>query len=305
MKTHALVFPGQGSQRVGMLDTLPEHEDLSRLLDAAEGLSGLPLRSIAATGPVENLSDTRAAQPLLYLADLVWGRSLLDCGVQPAFVAGHSLGEYAALAIAGVFSAEAGLELVIERSALMAATAASTPGTMAAVLGLKRSVVAELVGDLSSVWLANDNSETQVVLSGTHAGIEAATVALTAAGARRVVPLTVAGPFHSPLMAPAGDRFAGILAETHFSDATILVLQNTDPTPTSAEKLIKSRLIGQITSPVRWTETMLELRDAGVEVVVEAGTGSVLTGLARKIEGIDAIAVEDRGIERVLEVLEV
>jgi [acyl-carrier-protein] S-malonyltransferase len=105
-------------------------------------------------------------------------------------------------------------------------------------------------------------------------------------------------------MAPAGDRFAGILAEAQFSDSTIPVLQNTDPTPTSAERLIKSRLIGQITSPVRWTETVIALRDAGVEVIVEAGTGSVLTGLARKVEGIESIAVEDRGIERVLEVLE-
>ncbi|PKQ38660.1 MAG: [acyl-carrier-protein] S-malonyltransferase [Actinobacteria bacterium HGW-Actinobacteria-1] len=303
MRTHALVFPGQGSQRVGMLETLPEHEDLNRLLDAAEALSGLPLRSIAVNGPADSLSDTRAAQPLLYLTDWVWGMSLLDCGLDPAFVAGHSLGEYAALAIAGVFSAEAGLELVTERSALMAATAQATPGTMAAVLGMERSEVAELVESLSEVWMANDNSATQVVLSGTHHGIEAATTALTAAGARRIVPLTVAGPFHSPLMAPAGDRFATIVAEAQFSDATIPVLQNTDPTPATAEKLIKARLLGQITSPVRWTETVLALRDAGVEVIVEAGTGAVLTGLARKVDGIEAVAVEDGGIERVLEVL--
>lgn len=303
MKTHALVFPGQGSQRVGMLDTLPDHEDLARLLDAAEALSGLPLRAIAENGPADTLSDTRAAQPLLYLTGLAWGDTMMDCGLDPVFVAGHSLGEYAALAIAGVFSAEAGLELVAERSSLMAANAASAAGTMVAVLGMERSAVAELVGDLSSVWLANDNSATQVVLSGTHPGIEAATVALTAAGARRIVPLTVAGPFHSPLMAPAGDRFAAIVAEAQFEDARIPIIQNTDPTPATDARLVKSRLLGQITGPVRWTETVLALRDAGVEVIVEAGTGSVLTGLVRKIEGIEAVAVES-GIDHVLEVLE-
>ncbi len=303
MRSHALVFPGQGSQRIGMLESPPEHEDLDRLLDAAEALSGLPLRTIAAEGPAEKLADTRAAQPLLYLADWVWGMSLLECGLAPAYVAGHSLGEYAALAVAGVFSAEAGLELVSERASLMAATAATTPGTMAAVLGMERTDVADLVSGLSGVWLANDNSATQVVLSGTHEGIEAATTALTAAGARRVVPLAVAGPFHSPLMAPAAERFAGIIAEAQFVDAAFPVLQNTDPAPASAEKLIKSRLVEQITSPVRWTETVLALRELGVEVIIEAGTGSVLTGLARKVDGIEAIAVEDAGIERVLEVL--
>ncbi len=303
MRTHALVFPGQGSQRIGMLDTLPEHDDLDRLLDAAEAISDLPLRTIAASGPSESLSDTRAAQPLLYLSDWVWGSALMECGLEPAYLAGHSLGEYAALALAGVFSAEAGLELVCERASLMSAAAASAPGTMAAVLGMDRTVVAELVDGMSEVWLANDNSETQVVLSGTHAGIEGATLALTEAGARRVIPLTVAGPFHSPLMAPAGDRFAEIIAGADFSDARIPLLQNTDPTPATAEKLIKSRLLGQITGAVRWTETVTTLRDAGVEVIIEAGTGAVLTGLARKVEGIEAVAVEDGGIERVLEVL--
>ncbi len=303
MRPHALVFPGQGSQRIGMLDALPENEDLGRLLDAAEALSGLALRAIATNGPAETLSDTRAAQPLLYLAGWVWGTSLLDCGLRPSFVAGHSLGEYAALAIAGAFSAEAGLELVTERSALMAAAATAVPGTMAAVLGMERTTVSELVEGLSGVWLANDNAAAQVVISGTHAGMEAATVALTAAGARKIMPLTVAGPFHSPLMAPAGERFAEIVAEAQFSDARIPVLQNTDPTPVTAAKLIKARLVDQITTPVRWTETVLALRDAGVEVLVEAGTGSVLTGLARKVEGIEAVAVEDGGVEHVLEVL--
>jgi len=137
-RRHALVFPGQGSQRTGMLDRLPGLESLDRLLDAAEGLSGLDLTAIAADGPDDALRDTRAAQPLLYLADWAWGTTLLAAGLEPVAVAGHSLGEYAALALAGVFSAEAGLELVIERSRLMAQAATETPGGMAAVLGLRQ-----------------------------------------------------------------------------------------------------------------------------------------------------------------------
>ncbi len=303
MKKHALVFPGQGSQRVGMLDTLPEHDDLERLLDAAEALSGLELRRIAADGPDEDLADTRAAQPLLYLTDWVWGASLIDAGLDPAILAGHSLGEYAALALAGVFSVEAGLELVTERSQLMSETALVTPGAMAAVLGMESSTVADLVGDIAGVWLANDNSPGQIVLSGSHAGIEAATAALTAAGARRVVPLVVAGPFHSPLMSPAAEQFALVLEHACFDDARIPVIQNTDPQPETDSSVIKERLTRQIVSPVRWTETMAALAGEGVEVVVEAGPGSVLTGLARRVEGITGIAIDD-GIERVLEVLE-
>jgi len=302
MKKHALVFPGQGSQRVGMLDMLPEHDDLVRLLDAAEALSGLELRRIASEGSVEELADTRAAQPLLYLTDWVWGASLMDAGLEPSLVAGHSLGEFAALALAGVFSVEAGLELVTERSQLMSDIAMATPGTMAAVLGMDSAAVADLVDGISGVWLANDNSAAQVVLSGSHAGVEAATAALTAAGARRVVPLTVAGPFHSPLMSPAAERFSLVLDHAGFSDAIIPVVQNTDPHVETTAQTIKERLMRQITSPVRWTETMAAMRDAGVEVIVEAGPGSVLTGLARRVDALAAVACDD-GIERILEVV--
>lgn len=303
MRKHAIVFPGQGSQRPGMLDALPEHDDLGRLLDAAEALSGLELRRIAAEGTIEELNDTRAAQPLLYLADWIWGSTLLDVGLDPALVAGHSLGEYAALALAGVFSVEAGLELVTERSQLMSETALATPGGMAAVLGMDNAMVADLVGDISGVWLANDNAPGQIVLSGTHQGLVAATAALTAAGARRVVPLAVAGPFHSPLMEPAASPFSLVLEHALFLDARIPIIQNAEPIAEQSGALIKERLKRQITSPVRWTDTMGALRDAGVELLVEAGPGSVLTGLARRVDGLDAIAIDD-GIEKVLEVLQ-
>lgn len=297
----AFVFPGQGSQKSNMLDAVPENDALERLVDAAEALSGLELRAVVRLGQADDLADTRVAQPLLYLADWAWAVALLESQVVPNFLAGHSLGELAALAIAGVFSVEAGLELVIERSKLMATTAASTPGTMAAVLGMSSDIIAQTAAALGGVWVANDNSPGQVVISGTHQGIEAATRQLMDAGARRVIPLKVSGPFHSPLMEPARAAFAEILAETEFKNATIPVLQNTDPTPETDGTAIRQRLAAQITSPVRWTETMQQLAADGPVALIETGPGSVLNGLARGMESITAVSVEEAGIERVVE----
>jgi len=300
----ALVFPGQGSQRHGMLATLPDPDAVTRLLDAAEALSGLELRSIARDGTPEQLADTRAAQPLLYLADWAWGTAVLEAGVGPVAMAGHSLGELAALAVAGVFSVEAGLELVVERSRLMARCAADTPGGMVAVIGMESADVEACVAPLDGVWVANDNAPGQIVLSGTHPGLERATRALSEAGARRLVPLNVAGPFHSPLMEPAGEAFATLLGQATFMDASCPVVQNADPAASTDATVIRERLAAQITSPVRWTETMTFLRDAGAAVLVEAGPGSVLKGLARRMDGLAALSVEDGGVDVVVEELE-
>jgi [acyl-carrier-protein] S-malonyltransferase len=293
----AFVFPGQGSQRAGMLESVPELDSLQRLLDAAEALSGLELRTIALLGQAEDLADTRVAQPLLYLADWAWGVTLLESGVVPDAVAGHSLGELAALAVAGVYSPEAGLELVVERSRLMATTAAATPGTMAAVLGLDGDAVAAAIAGIDGVWVANDNAPGQVVISGTHDGVGDATVALSEAGARRIVPLAVSGPFHSPLMKPAADAFSELLLGAEFADARFPVLQNTDPTPTTDAETIRRRLIAQITTPVRWTETMQQLVADGPITLIEAGPGAVLTGLAKRVDDATGIAVESLPLE--------
>jgi [acyl-carrier-protein] S-malonyltransferase len=300
----ALVFPGQGSQRHGMLDSLPDPEAVGRLLDAAEALSDLELRDIARDGTPGQLADTRAAQPLLYLADWAWGSAVLEAGMRPIAVAGHSLGELAALAIAGVFSVEAGLELVVERSRLMARCAADTPGGMIAVIGMDSGDVASCVADLEGVWVANDNAPGQIVLSGTHPALEDATRALTEAGARRIVPLNVAGPFHSPLMEPARSAFALLLEEATFLNATFPLVQNAEPSLASDAPTLRARLAAQITSPVRWTETMSALRDGGADVLVEAGPGSVLKGLARRSEGLRSMSVEDAGVEVIVEELE-
>lgn len=296
----AFVFPGQGSQRPGMLDSVPHVDGFDRLLDAAEALTDVELRAIALLGSPEDLADTRVAQPLLYLADWAWGVALLEAGVRPVAVAGHSLGELAALAIAEVFSVEAGLELVAERSRLMAATARAAQGGMIAVLGMDADTIGDAVEHLGGVWVANDNAPGQTVLSGTYDGLEAATKGLSEAGARKIVPLAVAGPFHSPLMEPAREAFAELLSSAAFSDARFPVVQNTDPAPTRDAGAIRARLAGQITAPVRWTETLAALRAAGADILVEAGPGGVLKGLARRTEGLKALSVEDGGVESVV-----
>lgn len=285
-----------------MLDALPDQARIAALIEAASELTGLPLADLAANGPAASLSDTRAAQPLLFIADVAWAETAEAAGLVPVAVAGHSLGELAALAFAGVFTVEDGLALVCERARIMGEVAAEAAGGMAAVIGLAREELAIAVARIPGVWVANDNSRGQVVISGTADGIQVASAALLEAGARKVVPLAVAGPFHSPLMEAARARFAETLAGIGFADARFDVYQNTDPTPSRDADTIKDRLVGQITSPVRWTETMDALVADGVEVVVECGPGGVLTGLAKRVEGLKAFAAESEGIERLLEV---
>lgn len=299
----AFVFPGQGSQRVGMLERLPVPDAAAELLAHAEAVSGLPLARIAAEGPAQALADTRVAQPLLYITDLLWARFLADSGVVPIAVAGHSLGEYAALAFSEVLDATEGLSLVCERSRVMADVASAAGGTMAAVLGMSREDVNAAVDGLQDAWVANDNGPGQIVISGTHAGMERATEALSAAGARRIVPLDVAGPFHSPLMAPAAESFSAVLAAASFRDARVPVSQNTGASLAVDGVSIRERLVTQIVSPVGWTATLASLRAAGVEVLVECGPGSVLTGIAKRYEGLEGVSVESDGLDRVLEVI--
>jgi [acyl-carrier-protein] S-malonyltransferase len=296
-----LVFPGQGSQRIGMLDEIPEVEALDRLLDAAEALTGRDLRRLQREGTPAEIADTRVAQPLLYLADWAWGSVLLDVGVNPVAVAGHSLGELAALALAGVYSVEAGLELVCERALLMAEAVAERPGSMAAVLGLEGQTVARVLESATGVWVANDNAPGQVVISGLRDSVASAGDALLSAGARRVVPLDVSGAFHSPLMQQAADRFSLLLDVTEFHEARVPVVQNARPEPATDAAEIRSALADQIASPVRWTETMHALARYEPVTLVEAGPGAVLRGLAKRVDGITAVSVEDTDVQALVE----
>jgi len=298
----AFVFPGQGSQRVGMLDALPSAALPQALLDLAEELAGLSLRTIAAEGPASLLADTRVAQPLLFISGLAWAHVAESSGVQPRAVAGHSLGELTALVYAGVVEPDEGMRLVSERARLMAEAAAAIPGTMAAVLGMSSEEVAGIIDGLAGVWVGNENGPGQVTISGTHPGVEHASAALLAAGAR-VVPLRVSGAFHSPLMADAAAEFRRLLEALQFRDARLPLAQNTGPSLTTAGAVIKERLSRQMVSPVGWTAIMETLRGEGITVLAECGPGSVLTGMTRRMEGLEGVSLETDGVDRLREVV--
>lgn len=286
----AWVFPGQGSQKPGMAEavlSLPgAHE---RFALASERL-GRDLLAICAS-PVEgegllNLNDTRNTQPALFVVESLLVDALHAQGRQPALVAGHSLGELVALYAAGVFDAPTGLALMQRRSELMAAAGG---GAMTAVIGFDPQHLQDLVAATEGVVVANDNSEGQVVLSGTPEAVAAVSAALRC---KRAIPLAVSGAFHSPFMAEAAARFADELDQVPFAEASVPVLSNTDPTPERDPIALKERLTRQMTSGVRWRETMEHLQRQGIRTAVEIGPGNVLSGLIkRSCKGVETAQV--------------
>ncbi|MGB3613962.1 MAG: ACP S-malonyltransferase [Elainellaceae cyanobacterium] len=267
------VFPGQGSQAIGMGSDLAEHPDGKARLNVANDILGWSVLEICQRDD-DIVSGTRYTQPCLYviesiLADVLWGNAA------PSFVAGHSLGEYSALYAARAFDFESGLRLVKQRAEIMGQ---ATSGGMAAVIGADREQLDTLLA-AEDVVLANDNSSGQVVLSGAQDALDAV---LSQLKAKRKVPLKVSGAFHSPLMAAASQQFQTILEDVAFQDAAVPVLSNTDPTPETDAIALKQRLSRQMTGTVRWRETMLQFSDLGVATAVEVGPGKVLTGLMKR-----------------------
>ena len=273
----AFIFPGQGAQTVGMFAPWLTNPTAAALL------AELPqdLQIIVAQGPEEALRQTTQAQPALYAVGYAAYAAYLAAGGRPAdVVAGHSLGEYTALAAAGVFSFTDGLRLVHARATAMAA-AYPTGGAMAAVLGLEVATLEACCTPHGAV-IANDNCPGQVVIAGAIAAVQAAGEAAKAAGAKRVIPLPVAGPFHSPLMAPAAAALAAALEKTPFQPPRCPVVLNTTAAPTQDPMLIKAELLKQLTGRVRWRESVRALAQHGATTVVECGVGQVLTGLVTK-----------------------
>ena len=277
----AWVFPGQGSQKHGMADpvlSLPGAEERFAL---ASKLLGRDLLKICrgegsdASSP-SDLNDTRNTQPALFAVESLIVDELLRQGRQPDLVAGHSLGELVALYAAGVFDAATGLELMQRRSELMASAGG---GAMTAVIGFERSQLDTLVDATEGVVIANDNSDAQVVLSGSPEAVNALSEALTC---KRTIPLAVSGAFHSPFMAKAAESFASHLDSVAFADARFPVFSNTDPTPSRDAGELKQRLRRQMTTGVRWRETMAAMTSSGVDTLVEIGPGNVLSGLAKR-----------------------
>jgi [acyl-carrier-protein] S-malonyltransferase len=275
----AWVFPGQGSQKTGMAEGVLDLPGARERFAVASELLGRDLLAICngeAEGELSDLNDTRNTQPALFVLESLLIDGLRDQGRQAELVAGHSLGELVALYAAGVFDADTGLRLMRRRSELMAAAGG---GAMTAVMGFDRGELEALVAATDGVVIANDNSSAQVVLSGTPEAVAAVSGQLKC---KRAVPLAVSGAFHSPFMAEAAAAFAAELEAIPFADAVIPVLSNTDPTPERDGAALKGRLITQMTSGVRWRETMDQLQASGIDTAVEIGPGSVLSGLIKR-----------------------
>ena len=282
----AWVFPGQGSQKQGMADPVLELRDAEQRFSLASQLMGRDLLSIcrgqAAQGhrPAD-LNDTRNTQPALFVVESLLVDELKRQGREASLVAGHSLGELVALYAAGVFDFSQGLQLMLRRSELMAAAGG---GSMTAVIGFDREQLDDLIGDTKDVVIANDNSSSQVVISGTP---EAVTNVSSKLKCKLAAPLPVSGAFHSPFMADAAAAFASELDQVSFQDATIPVLSNTDPTPEQDGTLLKERLKKQMTTGVRWRESMDAIAQAEITRVIEIGPGKVLSNLfKRSVEGM-------------------
>ena len=282
----AWVFPGQGSQKVGMADQLLNMSGANARFSLASELLGRDLLAICrgesggGDGP-DDLNDTRNTQPALFVVESLLVDNLIKQGREASLVAGHSLGELVALYAAGVFDLETGLSLMKTRSELMAAAGG---GAMTAVIGFDRNQLDELVSGIDGVSIANDNSEAQVVISGRPEAVGQVSEQLKC---KRAIPLAVSGAFHSPFMAEAADRFAAILDGVSFRNARIPVLSNSDPCATSSGDTLKQRLKQQMTTGVRWRETMAAMTSEGVDTLVEIGPGNVLSGLAkRSMDGV-------------------
>ncbi|MFQ5536566.1 MAG: ACP S-malonyltransferase [Gemmatimonadota bacterium] len=283
--TCALLFPGQGSQYVGMAAELARAEPrAAEVLREADEILDFGLSRLMAHGPEEELTATRNAQPAILVHSVAALRVAQDRLGPVAMAAGHSLGEFSAHVAAGTLTFADALRAVRIRGELMFAAGRERPGTMAAVLGLKDDVLEEVCrGVKAGVCVpANFNSEGQIVISGDEAGVEEGMALAKEAGARRVVPLKVSGAFHSPLMAPAAEDLARVLEEIPFADPRFPVYSNVTAGPVSEGAAARKLLVRQLTSPVRWAASVRAMVGAGADAFVELGPGSVLCGLNRR-----------------------
>ena len=284
----AIVFPGQGSQSVGMLAELHQQYDIVQQTFAeASAALGYDLWALIANGPEAELNETHRTQPALLTASVaVWRLWQQQEGAQPAYFAGHSLGEYSALVCAGVLSLADAVKLVEKRGHYMQQAVPAGVGAMSAIIGLDDAAIAtacEQAAQGEVVSPVNYNSPGQVVIAGHKAAVERAGELCKAAGAKRALPLPVSVPSHCALMRPAADKLAKDLAALNFNQAVIPVVNNVDVAIASDAQAIKDALVRQLYSPVRWTETIEWLAGQGVTQVVELGAGKVLSGLIKRI----------------------
>jgi [acyl-carrier-protein] S-malonyltransferase len=288
MTTIAMVFPGQGSQSIGMMAGWEDHPAVRATFAEAGEALGEDLWGLVTDGPAEALNLTTNTQPVMLAAGVAaWRAWRAAGGAMPSVVAGHSLGEYSALVAAGALAFHDAVPLVRFRAQAMAEAVPPGVGAMAAILGGDDATIAEVCREAAQgevVEPVNFNSPGQLVIAGHRAAVERAIELAKARGAKRGMLLPVSGPFHSALMKPAAERLAARLAEVEFRAPTIRVLHNADVAEHRTPDAIRAALAKQAASPVRWTETVRAIAARGVTDVVEAGPGRVLAGLARKIE---------------------
>ncbi len=281
---HAYVFPGQGAQFPGMGKNLYENNAAAKdLFERANDILGFRITDVMFGGTEDELKQTKVTQPAIFLHSTIL--FLTTPELQPAMVAGHSLGEFSALIANKALSFEDGLRLVAKRAEAMQRACEINPSTMAAVLGMEDSQVEEICASITNevVVAANYNCPGQLVISGSIEGVNIACEKLKAAGAKRALVLPVGGAFHSPLMEPARQELEAAIAATNFSAPTCPVYQNVDAMPYSDPVTIKQNLINQLTAPVRWTQTVRKMIEDGAGRFTEVGPGSVLQGLVKKI----------------------
>ena len=277
------MFPGQGSQFPGMGKELYESNPVAReLFDRADQILGFPITEIMFNGTVEDLKQTKVTQPAIFLHSVILAKCMED--FRPDMVAGHSLGEFSALTAAGALDFEDGLRLVAIRANAMQKACELVEGTMAAVLGLPAETIEEVCGQVDGVVIpAKYNCDGQIVISGEKTAVEEACAKLKEAGAKRALPLPVGGAFHSPLMQPAAEELAAGIESVSFKVPVCPVYQNVTALPSVDPEEIKKNLLSQLTSPVKWTQSVLNMVQDGAGEFIETGPGKVLQGLLSKI----------------------
>ena len=290
----AFVFPGQGSQQAGMGKELIDDPEIAGLCDECSAASDVDLRRLITTADDDELKLTQNAQPALCFDGIGLALLLRRRGIEPVGAAGHSVGEYAALAASGAATPPQVVKAVVERGRAMADALPAGTSSMAAVLGLSAEAIEAALAGIEDVWPANYNTPTQTVVAGTTAGLDAATTALLAAGARRIVPLNVSAGFHTPLMAPAAERLRAALDRIEWRSPRMPVMANLTGREHQGGERIPHVMEMQLRSPVRWAACVASLLNLGCDMFIEVGPKRALTGMMRELApGAAAVAVSN------------